>query len=79
LRIPRHLREHRSVLIGMALIALCGSALAAMIVPAISLALLSLSAIVMLAAWRSPPNVGFDFGPSPSRIRSARSPRRKER
>jgi hypothetical protein len=56
-----------------------GSALAAMIVPAISLALLSLSAIVMLAAWRSPPNVGFDFGPSPSRIRSARSPRRKER
>jgi len=139
--IPRHLREHRSVLIGMALIALCGataflmstmlpenwmryvafvlgtpcislmfpcfwylpsqifkgahaaaamaaittlgslggflsqnvmpwvahlsgSALAAMIVPAISLALLSLSAIFMLAVWRSPPNVGFDFGPS---------------
>jgi len=141
--IPRYLREHRSVLIGMALIAVCGataflmstmlpenwmryvafvlgtpcislmfpcfwylpsqifkgahaaaamaaittlgslggflsqnlmpwvahwsgSALAAMIVPAISLALLSLSAIVMLAAWRSPPNVGFDFGSSPS-------------
>jgi nitrate/nitrite transporter NarK len=43
-----------------------GSALAAMIVPAISLALLSLSAMVMLAAWRSPPNVAFDFGASPS-------------
>lgn len=141
--IPRHLREHRSVLIGMALIALCGaaaflmstmlpenwmryvaivlgmpcislmfpcfwylpsqifkgahaaaamaaittlgslggflsqnlmpwvahwsgSALAAMIVPAISLALLALSAMVMLAAWRAPPNLGFEFGPSPS-------------
>lgn len=141
--IPRYLREHRSVLIGMALIALCGamaflmstvlpenwmryvafvlgtpcislmfpcfwylpsqifkgahaaaamaaittlgslggflsqnvmpwvahwsgSALAAMIVPAISLALLSLSAIVMLAAWRFPRDVGFDFGASPS-------------
>jgi MFS family permease len=141
--VPRHLREHRSVLIGMALIALCGaaaflmstrlsenwmryvafvlgtpcislmypcfwylpsqifkgahaaaamaaittlgslggflsqnvmpwvahwsgSALAAMIVPAISLVLLSLGAIIMLAAWRSPPNVGFDFAPSPS-------------
>ena len=141
--IPRHLREHRSVLVGMALIALCGSAaflmstmlleirmryiafllgtpcislmfpcfwylpsqifkgahaaaamaaittfgslggflsqnlmpwvahwsgnvLASMIVPAISLALLSLSAIVMLAVWRSSPNVGVDFGPSPS-------------
>jgi len=139
--VPRHLREHRSVLIGMALIALCGataflmstvlpenwmryaafvlgtpcislmfpcfwylpsqifkgahaaaamaaittlgslggflsqnvmpwvahwtgSALAAMIVPAISLALLSLSAIIMLAAWRSPPHVSFGFGPS---------------
>jgi hypothetical protein len=37
-----------------------------MIVPAISLALLSLSAIVMLAAWRSPPNVGFGFGPAPA-------------
>jgi hypothetical protein len=43
-----------------------GGALAALIVPAISLALLSLSAIVMPAAWRSPPNVGFDLGPSPS-------------
>jgi MFS family permease len=141
--IPRHLREHRSVLIGMALIALCGaaafllstmlpenwmryvafvlgtpcislmfpcfwylpsqifkgahaaaamaaittlgslggflsqnvmpwvahwsgSALAAMIVPAISLALLGLSAIIMLAAWRFPPNAGFGFGASPS-------------
>ncbi|MBV8924132.1 MAG: MFS transporter, partial [Bradyrhizobium sp.] len=41
-----------------------GSALAAMIVPAIGLALLSLSAIIMLAAWRSPPNVGFGFDPS---------------
>jgi MFS family permease len=141
--IPRYLREHRGVLIGMALIALCGaaaflmstmlpenwmryvafvlgtpcislmfpcfwylpsqifkgahaaaavaaittlgslggflsqnvmpwvahwsgSALAAMIVPAISLALLSLSAIIMLAVWRFPPSVGFDFGPSSS-------------
>jgi MFS family permease len=141
--IPRHLREHRSVLIGMALIALAGaaafllstllpqnwmryvafvlgtpcislmfpcfwylpsqifkgahaaaamaaittlgslggflsqnvmpwvahwtgSALAAMIVPAISMALLSLSALVMLAAWRSPPSIGFDFTSSPS-------------
>jgi MFS family permease len=141
--IPRHLREHRSVLIGMALIALTGagaflmstvlpenwmryvafvlgtpcislmfpcfwylpsqifkgahaaaamaaittlgslggflsqnimpwvahwsgSALAAMIVPAGGLALLSLSAIVMLAAWRSPPNPGFDFTTAPS-------------
>jgi MFS family permease len=140
--VPRRMREHRSVLIGMALIALCGataflmstwlpenwmryvafvlgtpcislmypcfwylpsqifkgahaaaamaaittlgslggflsqnvmpwvaqwsgSALAAMIVPAISLALLSLSALVMLAVWRSPPNAGFDFVPSP--------------
>jgi MFS family permease len=43
-----------------------GSALAAMIVPAISLGLLSLSAMVMLAAWRSPPNLGFDFSPQPS-------------
>lgn len=141
--IPRHLREHRSVLIGMALIALTGSAaflmstvlpenwmryvafvlgtpcislmfpcfwylpsqifkgahaaaamaaittigslggflsqnvmpwvahwsgsaLAAMIVPAGGLALLSLSAIIMLAAWRSPPGAGFDFTTSPS-------------
>jgi MFS family permease len=141
--IPRHLREHRSVLVGMALIALCGagafllstvlpenwmryvafvlgtpcislmfpcfwylpsqifkgahaaaamaaittlgslggflsqnvmpwvahwsgSALAAMIVPAIALALLSLSALIMLAAWRSPPSAGFDFTASPS-------------
>jgi MFS family permease len=141
--IPRHLREHRSVLIGMALIALTGSAaflmstvlpenwmryvafvlgtpcislmfpcfwylpsqifkgahaaaamaaittlgslggflsqnvmpwvahwsgsaLAAMIVPAGGLALLSLSAIIMLAAWRSPPGAGFDFATSPS-------------
>jgi MFS family permease len=141
--IPRHLREHRSVLIGMALIALTGaaaflmstmlpenwmryvafvlgtpcislmfpcfwylpsqifkgahaaaamaaittlgslggflsqnvmpwvahwsgSALAAMIVPSMGLALLSLSAIVMLAAWRSPPGAGFDFATSPS-------------
>jgi nitrate/nitrite transporter NarK len=47
-----------------------GSALAAMIVPAISLALLSLSAIIMLTAWRSPPNVGFDFGPSPDSKRA---------
>jgi len=139
--IPRHLREHRSVLVGMALIALSGavaflvstlltenwmryaafplgtpcislmfpcfwylpsqifkgahaaaamaaittlgslggflsqnvmpwvahwtgSALAAMIVPAIGLALLSLSAIIMLAVWRAPPNMGFEFGPS---------------
>jgi len=37
-----------------------------MIVPAISLALLSLSAIVMLSAWRSPPNLDFEFEPSPS-------------
>jgi MFS family permease len=43
-----------------------GSALAAMIVPSISLALLSLSAIVMLAAWRSPPKTGFDFGRAPA-------------
>jgi MFS family permease len=141
--IPRHLREHRSVLIGMALIALCGataflmstmlpenwmryvafvlgtpcislmfpcfwylpsqifkgahaaaamaaittlgslggflsqnlmpwvahwsgSVLAAMIVPAISLALLAVSAMIMLAAWRFPSNPGFDFAPSPS-------------
>jgi sugar phosphate permease len=141
--IPRHLREHRSVLIGMALIALTGSAaflmstvlpenwmryaafvlgtpcislmfpcfwylpsqifkgahaaaamaaittlgslggflsqnvmpwvahwsgsaLAAMIVPAMGLALLSLSAIIMLATWRSPPGAGFDFATSPS-------------
>jgi hypothetical protein len=37
-----------------------------MIVPAISMALLSLSAIVMLAAWRSPPNASFGFGALPS-------------
>jgi MFS family permease len=141
--IPRHLREHRSVLIGMALIALSGaaaflmstvlpenwmryvafvlgtpcislmfpcfwylpsqifkgahaaaamaaittlgslggflsqnlmpwvahwsgSALAAMIVPAISLAGLALSAMVMLATWRAPPGLGFEFGSSPA-------------
>lgn len=140
--IPRHLREHRSVLVGMALIALCGaaafvlstwladnwmryalfvlgtpcislmfpcfwylpsqifkgahaaaamaaittlgslggflsqnlmpwvahwsgSALAAMIVPAMSLALLSLSAIIMLAAWRYPSHASLDFAASP--------------
>jgi len=39
-----------------------GSALGAMIVPAISLALLSLSALIMLAAWRFPSGGGFDFG-----------------
>jgi MFS family permease len=43
-----------------------GSALAAMIVPSMGLALLSLSAIIMLAAWRSPPGAGFDFATSPS-------------
>jgi hypothetical protein len=37
-----------------------------MIVPAISLALLALSAMVMLTVWRAPPNLGFDFGDSPS-------------
>jgi cyanate permease len=145
--IPRHLREHRSVLIGMALIALCGaaaflmstmlpenwmryiafvlgtpcislmfpcfwylpsqifkgahaaaamaaittlgslggflsqnlmpwvahwsgSALAAMTVPAMSLALLALSAMIMLAAWRVPSNVSFDFGPAPDSERT---------
>ena len=145
--IPRHLREHRSVLIGMALIALCGaaaflmstmlpenwmryiafvlgtpcislmfpcfwylpsqifkgahaaaamaaittlgslggflsqnlmpwvahwsgSALAAMTVPAMSLALLALSAIIMLAAWRVPSNVSFDFGSAPDSERT---------
>jgi MFS family permease len=134
--IPRHLREHRNVLVGMALIALCGaaafltstllpenwmryvafvvgtpcislmfpcfwylpsqifkgahaaaamaaittlgslggflsqnlmpwvahwsgSALAAMLVPAASLALLAVSALIMLAAWRVRPNVTF--------------------
>ena len=145
--IPRHLREHRSVLIGMALIALCGaaaflmstmlpenwmryiafvlgtpcislmfpcfwylpsqifkgahaaaamaaittlgslggflsqnlmpwvahwsgSALAAMTVPAMSLALLALSAMIMLAAWRVPSNVSFDFGSAPDSERT---------
>jgi MFS family permease len=135
--IPRHLREHRNVLIGMALIALCGaaafltstmlpensmryvafvagtpcislmfpcfwylpsqifkgahaaaamaaittlgsfggflsqnlmpwvaqwsgSALAAMSVPATSLALLAVSALIMLATWRVKPSVRFD-------------------
>jgi MFS family permease len=135
--IPRHLREHRNVLVGMALIALCGaaafltstllsenwmryvafvvgtpcislmfpcfwylpsqifkgahaaaamaaittlgslggflsqnlmpwvahwsgSALAAMLVPAASLALLAVSALIMLATWRVRPNVTFD-------------------
>jgi MFS family permease len=135
--IPRHLREHRNVLVGMALIALCGaaafltstllsenwmryvafvvgtpcislmfpcfwylpsqifkgahaaaamaaittlgslggflsqnlmpwvahwsgSALAAMLVPATSLALLAVSALIMLATWRVRPNVTFD-------------------
>jgi hypothetical protein len=43
-----------------------GSALAAMIVPSMGLALLSLSAIIMLAAWRSPPSAGFDFAAPPS-------------
>jgi MFS family permease len=134
--IPRHLREHRNVLVGMALIALCGaaaflmstmlpenwmryvafavgtpcislmfpcfwylpsqifkgahaaatmaaittlgslggflsqnlmpwvahwsgSALAPMLVPAASLALLALSALIMLATWRVKPNVRF--------------------
>jgi MFS family permease len=42
-----------------------GSALAAMIVPSVGLALLSLSAIIMLAAWRSPPSAGFEFRASP--------------
>jgi len=45
---------------------LSGSALAAMIVPALSLALLAASAMIMLAAWRFPSNPGFDLGPSPS-------------
>lgn len=43
---------------------LSGSALAAMIVPAISMAWLSLSAIIMLAAWR-PARVSFEIGSSP--------------
>jgi MFS family permease len=43
-----------------------GSALAAMIVPSMGLVLLSLSAIIMLAAWRSPPGAGFDFTAAPS-------------
>ena len=43
-----------------------GSALAAMIVPSMGLALLSLSAIIMLAAWRSPPSAGFDFAAASS-------------
>jgi len=43
-----------------------GSALAAMIVPSMGLAVLSLSAIIMLAAWRSPPGAGFDFAAAPS-------------
>ena len=141
--IPRHLREHRTVLVGMAVIALCGaaafltstmlpenwmryvafavgtpcislmfpcfwylpsqifkgahaaaamaaittlgslggfssqnlmpwvaqlsgSALAAMIVPAVSLALLALSAMLMLATWRVPANAGLGRGPVPS-------------
>jgi MFS family permease len=141
--IPRHLREHRTVLVGMAVIALCGaaaflmstmlpenwmryiafavgtpcislmfpcfwylpsqifkgahaaaamaaittlgslggflsqnlmpwvaqlsgSALAAMIVPAVSLALLALSAMLMLATWRVPANVGLNLRPAPS-------------
>jgi MFS family permease len=141
--IPRHLREHRTVLVGMAVIALCGaaaflmstmlpenwmryvafavgtpcislmfpcfwylpsqifkgahaaaamaaittlgslggflsqnlmpwvaqlsgSALAAMVVPAISLALLALSAMIMLATWRVPSNVGLDVAAAPS-------------
>jgi nitrate/nitrite transporter NarK len=36
-----------------------GSALAAMLVPAASLALLAVSALIMLAAWRVRPNVTF--------------------
>jgi sugar phosphate permease len=141
--IPRHLREHRTVLVGMAVIALCGaaaflmstmlpgnwmryvafavgtpcislmfpcfwylpsqifkgahaaaamaaittlgslggflsqnlmpwvaqlsgSALAAMVVPAMSLALLALSAMIMLATWRVPSDVGLNVAPAPS-------------
>jgi sugar phosphate permease len=37
-----------------------GSALAAMLVPATSLALLAVSALIMLATWRVRPNVTFD-------------------
>jgi len=37
-----------------------------MIVPSMGLALLSLSAIIMLAAWRSPPSAGFDFAAASS-------------
>jgi MFS family permease len=37
-----------------------GSALAAMLVPAASLALLAVSALIMLATWRVRPNVTFD-------------------
>ena len=43
-----------------------GSALAAMVVPAAGLALLSLNSIIMLAVWRSPPSAGFDFAAAPS-------------
>jgi nitrate/nitrite transporter NarK len=45
---------------------LSGSALAAMIVPAVSLALLALSAMLMLATWRVPANVGLNLRPAPS-------------
>jgi MFS family permease len=141
--IPRHLREHRTVLVGMAVIALCGaaaflmstmlpenwmryiafavgtpcislmfpcfwylpsqifkgahaaaamaaittlgslggflsqnlmpwvaqlsgSALAAMVVPAVSLALLALSAMIMLATWRVPSIVSRNVAAAPS-------------
>jgi MFS family permease len=141
--LPRHLREHRTVLIGMALIALCGMAafftstmltlnwmryvalavgtpcisllfpcfwylpsqifkgahaaaaiaaistigslggfaaqnlmpwvsqltgspLAAMAVPAASLALLALSAVIMLATWRVAPDTNFNLAPAAS-------------
>jgi nitrate/nitrite transporter NarK len=37
-----------------------GSALAAMLVPAASLGLLAVSALIMLATWRVRPNVKFD-------------------
>jgi ATP/ADP translocase len=37
-----------------------GSALAAMLMPAASLALLAVSALIMLATWRVGPNVTFD-------------------
>jgi hypothetical protein len=45
---------------------LSGSALAAMVVPAMSLALLALSAMIMLATWRVPSDVGLNVAPAPS-------------